>query len=160
MGDFLHKATQTLTLDPIAKGLDNKAAAATLPKPGAAPPPYNPNNNPGTHLMAAPGGVLQGPTTGAPPGGSPNGYTPNYWQQPGMGLGNSPATNGANIPGQQARPGDVGMQAGAPRPGMSLPPGMTFPGSGGTPQRSTQPIGGMSQQMAIVNQLRRNRYAP
>jgi len=80
MGDLLHKVTQTLTLDPIAKSLDNKAAAASLPKQGAAPPPYNPNNNPGTHLIPAPGGVLQGPTTGAPPGGSPNGYTPNFWQ--------------------------------------------------------------------------------
>lgn len=160
MGNPLKSITQTLTkLDPITHAVSPGGKYdAFNTTTGAAAPPYNPNNNPGAHLTPAPGGVTQLPTTGASPGGSPNGYTPNYWQQPGMGLGNSPATNGANIPGQQARPGNVGMQAGAPRPGMSLPSGMTFPGSGGTPQRSTQPIGGMSQQMAIVNQLRQNRY--
>ena len=89
MGNILHKIANPLGLDPGDNYLwDNYGKTQT----GAAPPAYNPANNPGAELHTAP---ASGPPQ-APPG-STNGYvappsaaktdqiySPNYWEQGGQ----------------------------------------------------------------------------
>lgn len=127
MGNLFHAVEQANPFDPIGKSIDNKVYNKLYPTP-AAPPKYDPSQNPGTHLFAPPPGNTA-PLTGSGPGVS-GGYAPN----PGL---SSPAPNmWLGRGGSSSGPAPGGPPPGGPSPGPSLPgpnmpPGMATGGQGG-----------------------------